>query len=248
MTSSANSGPAEELGPFQFSLLVLSIVALGAIAADSFFRLPAEISRLLRWADNAACAAFFGDFVVRFRRAKSKAAFMKWGWVDLLASVPNVEVLRLGRFVRVLRVIRLLRGIQTVHRFVALMDITRRRGGTITVVLVVFLLVTFASVGVLAVEQSKDSNIKTAGDAVWWSVSTMTTVGYGDRYPVTTAGRMIAMALMFSGVGMFGALSGIIAANFLGQDDREDEILAEVKALRAEVARLGQRDGGPPAH
>lgn len=249
MPSSARAASAEELGPFQFSLLVLSVVALSAIAADSFFKLPVEVSRLLRWADNAACAAFFADFVVRFRRAESKAAFMKWGWIDLLACVPNVEILRLGRFVRVLRIIRLLRGIQTVHRFVTMMDITRRRGGTITVVLAVFVLVTCSSVGMLAVERTKDANIKTAGDAVWWSVTTMTTVGYGDRYPVTTPGRVIAMTLMFCGVGLFGALSGIIASNFLGQmDDREEQILAEVQALRAEIARLNPPGRDPPAH
>jgi voltage-gated potassium channel len=247
MSSPAKSTPAEELGPFQFSLLILSIVALGAIAADAFLRLPAEISRLLRWADNTACAAFFADFVVRFRRADSKAAFMKWGWIDLLACVPNVEWLRLGRFGRVLRVIRLLRGIQTMHRFLTMMDITRRRGGTITVVLAVFLLVTSASVGMLAVERAKDSNIRTAGDAVWWSVTTMTTVGYGDRYPVTSGGRMIAMFLMFSGVGLFGALSGIIASNFLGQLDRDDEVLAEIKALRAELALRPRPPADPPA-
>lgn len=243
--SASGTGPAEELGPFQFSLLVLSIATLMAIAADSFFRLPAEISRVLRWMDHAACVAFFADFTVRFRRAPSKAAFMKWGWVDLLASVPNVEFLRLGRFVRVLRVIRLLRGIQTMHRFLAMMDLTRRRGGAITVVLAVFLLVTSASVGMLAVETAKESNIRTAGDAVWWSVTTMTTVGYGDRYPVTPGGRVIAMLLMFSGVGLFGALSGIIASNFLGQHDRDEEVLAEIKALRAELAR--RPGAGPPA-
>lgn len=249
MSSSASAtASAEELGPFQFSLLVCSIVALAAIAADAFFRLPTEISRLLHWIDHAVCAAFFTDFVVRFRRAPSKAAFMKWGWIDLLASVPNVEFLRLGRFVRVLVLIRLLRGVGTMRRFLAMMDITRRRGGAITVVLAVFLLVSFASVGILSVERAKDSNIRTAGDAVWWSVTTMTTVGYGDRYPVTSEGRLVAMVLMFCGVGLFGALSGIIASNFLGQHDHEDEILAEVKALRAEVARLAERDRGPPAH
>jgi voltage-gated potassium channel len=73
----------------------------------------------------------------------------------------------------------------------------------------------------------------------------MTTVGYGDRYPVTPAGRLIAMALMFCGVGLFGALSGIIASNFLGQHDRDEEVLAEIKALRAELVR--RPGAGPPA-
>ncbi|MBL9199127.1 MAG: ion transporter [Opitutaceae bacterium] len=229
----------EELGPFQFSVLVMSVLALVAITADAFLALPPEVSRILRWVDHIACAAFFCDFVIRYRRAESKLAFMKWGWIDLLASVPNVGFLRLGRFVRVLVVIRLIRGIGTLHRFLALMKVTRRRGGAATVALVMFLVVTFASTGILLAETSPNSNIKTAGDAVWWSVTTITTVGYGDRYPVTAAGRVIAMFLMFSGVGLFGALSGIIASNFLGEKEREEAILAEVRALRVELAERG---------
>ncbi len=239
---------AEQIGPFQLVLFVLSIVTLLAIAADSFFKLPTEVTRILRGVDNIACVAFFLDFVVRFRGAESKLAYMKWGWIDLLASVPSVDFLRLGRFARILRVIRVLRGIESLHRFMMMVDITHRRGGSATVVLTVFLLVTSASVGILAVERAPESNIKTAGDAVWWSVTTITTVGYGDRFPVTTAGRVIAMGLMFSGVGLFGALSGIIASNFLGKDEKEEELLAEVKALRAEFERRMPSDGGPPAH
>ena len=245
-TSGGQSG--EEIGPFQFSLLVMSVLALGAIAADSFFTLPPEISRILRWIDHIACAAFFSDFVVRFRRAESKLVFMKWGWLDLLASIPNVGVLRLGRFARVFVLIRLMRGIGTIHRFLSMMKVTRRRGGSATVALTMFLIVTFSSVGILAVETAPTSNIKSAGDAVWWSVTTITTVGYGDRYPVTMGGRLIAMILMFSGVGLFGALSGIIASNFLGHHDRDAEVLAEIKALREDLALPPRSGAEPPSH
>eukprot|EP01031_Cornospumella_fuschlensis_P009646 gene9646-11836_t len=101
--------------------------------------------------------------------------------------------------------------------------------------MVTFLFVTFSSVGILLFERSPGGNIHTAEDALWWSVTTITTVGYGDKYPVTTEGRVLAMALMFSGVGLFGTFSGIIASLFLGKVvAEEDEILAEVRALRAE--------------
>ncbi len=242
-TSVSPARGTEQIGPFQFVLFVLSLLTLTAIAADVFLTLPREIARVLRGVDNIACAAFFTDFVVRFRHAESKLAYMKWGWIDLLASVPSVGFLRLGRFVQVFRVIRVLRGIQSLRRFFLMLDLTHRRGGAATVILTVFLLVTTASVGILAVEHAPDSNIKTADDAVWWCVTTITTVGYGDRYPVTAAGRAIAMGLMFSGVGLFGALSGIIASNFLGKHEKEDDLLAEVKALRAELERRC-----PPPH
>jgi len=62
--------------------------------------------------------------------------------------------------------------------------------------------------------KTRIANIKTAGDAIWWSVATITTVGYGDVYPVTTEGRTLAMILMISGIGLFGILSGLAASFF----------------------------------
>jgi voltage-gated potassium channel len=238
MSSSAVSGPeAESVGPFQLGILILSVFALVAIAVDSFVILPAEISKILHGVDLVACAAFFVDFLVRFFRAESKLAFMKWGWIDLLASIPNIEVLRIGRLARVFRVIRVLRGMRSLPRLLGVMFAQKARGGVASVALLMFLLVVTASIGILLCERGEQANIKTASDAVWWSVTTVTTVGYGDRYPVTTAGRTIAIGLMVAGVGMFGALSGIVASVFLGKGDNENAVLAEVKLLREELAR-----------
>ncbi len=247
---------SEQVGPFQFSILVLSALTLGAIAVESFLTLPLEISRLLQWFDLVACGAFLVDFSIRFRAAGSKLAFMKWGWIDLLASIPNIQALRLGRFVRVFRVLRLLRGVRSLHRIMEMLFVNRRQGGVASVGMIMFLLIFFSSLGILVVERVDGANIKTAGDALWWSVTTVTTVGYGDRYPVTPAGRAIAAALMVAGVGLFGAMSGIVASLFLGQRRESEPVLAELKAMRVEMERMrGERrpadgslgDGPPPA-
>jgi voltage-gated potassium channel len=105
------------------------------------------------------------------------------------------------------------------------------------------LLIAFASASVLVSERQADANIKTAEDALWWSVATITTVGYGDRYPVTTEGRVIGVILMVAGVSMYGCLSGLAASFFLGKRDespsdlktvlaRLDELNAKLDALR----------------
>src|ERR1700704_1641743 len=114
-------GSEEAVGPFQLVILVLSLVVLGGLVADTFFHLPPEISRLLQTVDTIVCVVFLLDFLVRFSRAKSKAAFMKWGWVDLLASIPSVSTLRWGRAVRLLRILRLLRGLRSLHRVLTLL-------------------------------------------------------------------------------------------------------------------------------
>ncbi|MSU24030.1 MAG: ion transporter [Opitutus sp.] len=243
--------PGEHLGPFQLSLLVLSLLVLGALVADTFFALPGEISRVLRVVDTIVCGVFFVDFVLRFRAAPSKVQFMKWGWIDLLASIPTLDSLRWGRAVRVFRMLRLLRGLRSLQRVLAAVFAHRARGGVASVALVSFLIVTFSSVGILLCERGPAANIRSAEDAIWWSISTITTVGYGDRFPVTTAGRVVAGTVMVIGVGLFGTLSGLVAMFFLGESEEkiereESEILLEIRALRSEVAELRGAKTPPP--
>jgi len=85
----------------------------------------------------------------------------------------------------------------------------------VTVLFVCLVLVTFGSVTVLHVETAPESNIRTPGNALWWSLATMGTVGYGDKYPVTAEGRTIAIVLMIGGIGLFGTFTGYLATWFL---------------------------------
>jgi voltage-gated potassium channel len=195
------------------------------------------------------CVVFLVDFVVRFYRAESKLAFLKWGWIDLIASIPNLRILRWGRLVRVLQIIRLLRALRATHKIMSLLLKNKFQNGVASVVLIAFLLVIFSSLGILICErQDPQANIKTGGDAVWWSVTTITTVGYGDKYPVTAEGRVVAMILMISGVGLFGGLSGLVASLFFGSKEKriveeENKILNRLERLEQKIDRLKQNDG-----
>lgn len=229
----------EKFGVFQIAILVLSLFLLICFAADTFLKLPQELSKLLQGIDMSICGVFLVDFAVRFKRAANKLAFLKWGWIDLVASIPNVDVLRWGRLVRVLKVIRLFRGFRSMHRLLQALAQQKLRTGAVSLGTMSFLLVVFASLSVLVVEQHPDSNIKTAGDAFWWAMSTVTTVGYGDRYPVTVEGRVLGMLLMLTGVGMYGGLSGIIASVLVGR--REDEGDGEVNALKIKIEQLHEK-------
>jgi voltage-gated potassium channel len=106
--------------------------------------------------------------------------------------------------------------------------------------LLALLLIVSASIAILEFEVPGGGNIATAQDAMWWAVSTMTTGGYGDRYPITSEGRIVGVFLMAAGVGLFGVLSGAVASWFLAPAAKEADVnLAEIKQLLLELRDRG---------
>lgn len=81
-------------------------------------------------------------------------------------------------------------------------------------------MIIFSSIAILQVEVDTNSNIKTSEDAIWWAYVTITTVGYGDKFPITTEGRMIVALLMTVGVGLFGTFTAYLASWFVGEGEK----------------------------
>jgi voltage-gated potassium channel len=152
----------EKLSVFQLGLLVLSLVVIGALITDAVAPLGKEVSSIIQVLDITACVLFFIDFCIRFARAESKPAFMKWGWIDLIACIPNVDALRIGRMVRVLRIIRLLRGVRVGHRIISIVLQNKPKTAFAGVLLTTLLLVTFSAISILIAEDTAEANIKTA--------------------------------------------------------------------------------------
>lgn len=205
---------ARHATPYELFALVLSIFALVLLGLSASQQLDAESSRLVNLGDLVLCAFFFLDFLRSVKRAPHKwRYFYTWGWLDLAASIPAIDALRLARLVRVVRILRVLRVVKA-GRVIVLALTTRRRESAVWAALLLSMLVIFtAAIAILQIEREL-GNIQNAEDALWWAVTTITTVGYGDRYPVTTEGRLVAVALMAVGVGLFGTLSGLAASWF----------------------------------
>jgi voltage-gated potassium channel len=95
-------------------------------------------------------------------------------------------------------------------------------------------MIIFSSIAVLNVENRPECNIKNAEDALWWACTTITTVGYGDRYPITTEGRIVGVFLMMAGVGLFGTFTGFIASWFMQKShDQATEIIEEKQQIES---------------
>lgn len=231
---------------YQFFMLVLCLYALGALAVQTVVRLPAATREILDYADYAVCAIFLVDFVISLVRATNRRRYLlTWGWLDLLSSIPMIDVTRWGRLARLLRILRILRALRATKILATLAIRRRAQSAFLTASLVALLLLVFCSIAVLNFETAPESNIRTAEDAIWWAFATITTAGYGDHFPVTGEGRFVAVILMCAGVGLFGTFSGFLAAWFIGPQAPEDgpTVAAEVRALREEVGLLREAIG-----
>lgn len=205
----------ESLGFLNLLILLLSFYVLIALLVDTIFKLPPETSKLLNYIDNIICAVFLFDFIVRYRKAENKLQFMKWGWIELIASVPTFDFMRAGRLLRLIRIIRLIRAFRSTRHIVQHVFKNKIQGTLTSVAIIAVLMLLFSSVAILQFETDPNSNIKTAEDAIWWSYVTITTVGYGDKFPVTTEGRIIAVILMTVGVGLFGTFTAFVSSWFV---------------------------------
>jgi voltage-gated potassium channel len=212
-----------KLGLLNIIVIILSIYVLGALIVDTVFVLPTETSILLNYIDNAICSFFFIEFSIRFYRAENKLKFMRWGWIDLLSSIPMIGFLRAGRLLRLIRLLRVIRAFRSTRQLVNHIFENKAQGAFTSISVIAILLVIFSAIGILQVENDPNSNIKTAEDAIWWAYVTITTVGYGDKFPITTEGRIIAAILMTAGVGLFGTFTAFIASWFVTDNKLKNE-------------------------
>jgi voltage-gated potassium channel len=151
-----------------------------------------------------------------------------------LASIPipQLKILRLFRIIKVYKEIRK-GGVKLISQGIFK---NTASAALYLVFFIILLLLEFGSIAILYAEQNNPaSNIETASDAIWWVYVTITTVGYGDRYPVTNAGRLIGMVVMLVGVGLFGVLTGFLANKFLPKDT---DLYDKIESLEKEIKNL----------
>jgi voltage-gated potassium channel len=219
---SAENNSEQKLSVLNIMVFVLSIYVLGALVFDTMFKLPYETEELLIYIDHTICFIFFIEFCYHFYKAENKLKYMHWGWIDLLSSIPLVGFLRVGRVFRLIRLIRVIRAFKSTKHLVNHIFANKVQGTLTSVLIIAVLLIIFSSIAILQVEHDPKSNIKTAGDALWWSYVTITTVGYGDRYPVTDEGRILAAVLMTAGVGLFGTFTAYISSLFVATNNKSN--------------------------
>ena len=254
---------------YNIFILVLTIFSL-AIMVLLLLPISDAERDLLTMYDNAVCVIFLFDFAFNLTGAKPKRGYFvgQRGWLDLLGSIPSfgfiplTALFRLARLSRLTRITRLLRG-QAGKDLV--LDVLQNRSqyATFITILLAGIVLCVASILVLEFEtRAPDgtNNITTGGEAIWWGLVTITTVGYGDFYPVTMMGRLTGIFVMFAGIGIIGALASILASLLVSPSTPDkpeagattedpgsvpaadvpgmDAIVEQLAGLRAEIAAL----------
>ena len=197
---------------FQAALLSLSVFVLICLLADAVFYLPPEMARLISIYDNTLCIFLLGDFFVRLMNAPDKFRFMRYGWFDLLSSIPAFGTGYIRDITRISRLLRIYRIYYTVRYVLKRLRSNPEERIFLLIACSVVSVLMMTSIAILAVETAPDPNILTAEDSLWWAITTISTVGYGDLYPVTGAGRLIGGVLMVCGTIVIGAISAYISS------------------------------------
>ena len=221
--------------PVMVAALAVLPVVIGEQIAVGGWETLFEIVNWLIW------AAFTVEFAVVILLTDDRLAYARKAWLDLLVILVSFPLLgdlfaltrlaRLSRLVRVLRILRLA-GLAAVSArgLTHLRRVLRKRGlGYVTAA---FVLIALATGGLFALFEGHS-----LVDGLWWTVVTLTTVGYGDFSPVTTGGRVTAVVLMLAGIGVVSFITANIAAYFV-ESDQESDLVNRLRSLEQRQERI----------
>jgi voltage-gated potassium channel len=211
-------------------------------------------------ADLIICIVFAVDFIRSFRVSESRSRFMKFHGFEILAMIPAFALYALSSIpaiavaLRSLRLIRVVRVIFLLARMQRFMSVSNRfiRRSNLILLFVITLAITFIGAYAALVFESGTENaeITNFSDAVWWSISTIATVGYGDIVPHSVAGRIMGMCLMFVGIGVMAAFVSQVSATLVEsrmksnakKDDLRAGIISEIKIKLDNLDTLSESD------
>lgn len=241
MWKQTESGRVEH--PFEPLILIAALAMIPVLiierdASSEAWRTFAQVANWCIWVIFAVEMAAVLTFAPR------KKAALRAHWLDAAIAVVTVPLygalLSWGRLARLVRLMRLVRATVIVARALQ----AERRLTSHTLFRFVALATIFLTVIAGAVQTTVDEgDFRTLWDGIWWAVVTVTTVGYGDLYPETVAGRIVGMVLMFVGIGFLAVLTAAISSQFVKADrqDEASEILEVLRQLQADALELKAR-------
>ena len=188
---------------FKLVIGVFSLFSIGLLVFSFFVDHESELYRLLNYFYYGFCVLFLYDFFYELYHSERRTRyFFSMGWLDLLSAFPVIHEFR---FVRIFRIFRIVRLINSFNEFRLFVKLEKKSSIYAFILVLITFIIVSTSFLVLYLEKGL-GNIQTAEDTLWWAYITVTTVGYGDYYPVTIPGKGVASVLIFTGFIAFGTI------------------------------------------
>lgn len=210
---------------FELTIQAVIVISLLAFSFETLPDLPGWARTLLSWVEVATVLIFSAEYLLRLSAAdkKSRFVFSFFGVIDLVAILPfyltllgglfpgaDLRSIRIIRLLRIFRVLKLARYSKAINRFQRAFLASKEE--IVLYLAVTFILLYFAAAGIYFFEhEAQPDQFKSIFHSFWWAITTLTTVGYGDAYPVTAGGRMFTFFILMLGLGVVSVPAGLIA-------------------------------------
>jgi voltage-gated potassium channel len=192
--------------------LAITYVAIG-FAGDAAI---GSVRRYLEAVDLALTIVFVAEFASRFAATFDRRAYLRGHWIDLFALIPAAREVRVLRLLRLLRLVRAFAGI---YRALEHFERMARHRGLAWLFVAWLAVMVICSAVLYTAEVGINKAISSPFDALWWGITTLTTVGYGDVVPKTVEGKVAASALMILGISLFSAITATVTSFMLTTGD-----------------------------
>ncbi|HEY94639.1 MAG TPA: potassium channel family protein [Dehalococcoidia bacterium] len=236
---------------------ILAIFSIILVAVESLAEVSQGMLRAIYIADGIICCVFAWDFIIRLKASESKSHFLKTSGFEILAMIPAVAFYALGAIPAISTGFRSLRLVRVIIVFARMRRVMMRSGGflkrsnLVAVAGITIVVIFLGAFAVLVLETGTDeARITNFADAVWWSISTITTVGYGDIVPHSIPGRIMGMVLMVVGIGVMAALISQVSAALVEKklkkepekEDLRTSMISEIKDRLDRIDELSESD------
>lgn len=197
---------------YQLFLLCLSIYVLVIIFADTFYIENPEIKLVLQYIDLSICLVFLFDFFLNLYTAEDKKEYMRWGWLDLISSIPMLDPLRWGRLAKIIRIFRFLRTIKSLKILIHTIHKSKYQSFSLVIFLITFVIFTLCASVILDFEAETASQIKTASDALWWAFLNIMNAKIAVTQAQSYAGQITTIVLNKLGLVLFAYFNAMMIA------------------------------------